>query len=77
MQRRLLIILGALAVGGVFAAGLFFHGRLGGALLLLTDVILISLARITWPHLRPQGRPLRIAVITVIGVLAVVKLVKG
>jgi len=64
-------------VGGVFAAGLFIHGRIGGALLLLTDLILIGLARVTWVQVRQQGRPIRVIVIVAIAVLAVFKLAKG
>jgi hypothetical protein len=77
MQRRLLILLAALVVGGVFVAGLFIHGRIGGALLLVVDAVLIGMARVTWPHLRPQGRPLRLIVIAAVGVIAVVKLIHG
>jgi hypothetical protein len=75
--QRLAIIAGALLVGAVFVAGLFVHGRLGGALLLLTVAILVTLTRATWAHVRPQGRPLRVAVIVAIAVFAVVKLVHG
>jgi hypothetical protein len=77
MQRRLLILLAALAVGVLFAAGLFVHGVLGGVLLLAVDALLIAMAALTWRHLRPQGRPLRIAVIAVIAVVAIVKLAHG
>jgi hypothetical protein len=64
-------------VGGIFAAGLFIPGRIGGALLLLTDLVLIGMARMTWVQVRPQGRPMRVVVIAVIAVIAVVKMVKG
>ncbi|MGN6473181.1 MAG: DUF6703 family protein [Mycobacteriales bacterium] len=77
MSRRLLIVLGALAVGALFAAGLFVHGRVGGGLLLLTDAILIGLSRMAWAQVRTQGRPLRILIIAAIAVIAVVKLAKG
>lgn len=70
------MILVAGAVGGVFAAGLFFHGRAGGGLLLITDAVLIGLAMSTWGDARPQGRPARIAVILIIAAIAVVKLVR-
>jgi len=75
MQRRLVIVLGAAIVGAVFVTGLFIHGPVGGGLLLLTDAVLIALARITWPHLRPAGRPLRIIVIVAVAAFAVVKFV--
>jgi hypothetical protein len=77
MNRRPSIMLLAGVVGGVFAAGLFIPGRVGGGLLLLTDLVLIGMARMTWVHVRPQGRPLRVVVIVVIAALAVAKLIKG
>jgi hypothetical protein len=77
MNRRPSIMLVAGAVGGVFAAGLFIPGRLGGALLLLTDLVLIGMARLTWVRVRPQGRPIRVVVIVAIAVLAAVKLAGG
>jgi hypothetical protein len=77
MPRRLLIIVIAGCVGGVFAAGLFLHGRLGGALLLLTDAVLVTLSIGGWARARPQGRPARVAVMTLIAAIAVVKLVRG
>ena len=77
LQRRLGVLVAALAIGVLFAAGLFVHGRLGGLLLLLVDAILVAMAWALWPRLRPQGRPLRIAVIAVVGVVALVKLVHG
>jgi hypothetical protein len=69
MRRRLLVLLAALAVGVVFAVGLFVHGWVGGVLLLAVDAALVAMAVLTWPHLRPQGRPLRIAVIAVVAVI--------
>ncbi|HVT22565.1 MAG TPA: DUF6703 family protein [Mycobacteriales bacterium] len=77
MPQRLLILLGALAIGALFVAGLFVHGRLGGALLLVTDAILIGLTRTAWAQVRPQGKPLRIAIIVVVAVVGLVKLVRG
>jgi hypothetical protein len=77
VQQRLLIVLGALAVGALFVSGLFIHGRGGGALLLATVAILIVLTRTAWAQVRPQGRPLRIVVIAAIGVLALTKLILG
>jgi hypothetical protein len=74
MQQRFAILLGAVAVGAIFLAGLFIHGPVGGGLLLLTVAILIALTRLTWERVRPQGRPLRLVVIVAIAVLAVIKL---
>ncbi|HWC34484.1 MAG TPA: hypothetical protein VG650_06615 [Mycobacteriales bacterium] len=77
MPRRLLIALCALAVGGLFAAGLFVHGRAGGGLLVVTDAILIGLTRTAWAQVRPQGRPIRLVIIVAIAVIATIKLVHG
>lgn len=77
VPRRLLILLGALIVGGLFFAGLFIHGPVGGALLLVTAAILAALTRLVWEHVRPRGRPLRILIIAAIAVGGVVKLILG
>lgn len=77
MPRRLVTILVAGTMGAIFAAGLFIHGRVGGALLLLTDAVLIGLAFLTWRRLPPKGRPLRLVVIATIAVLAAIKLITG
>jgi hypothetical protein len=77
MPQRLVIVLLALAVGALFAAGLFLHGRAGGGLLIATDAILIGLTRTTWAQVRTQGRPMRVAIIAAMAVIAVVKLVQG
>jgi hypothetical protein len=77
VRRRLGIVVAAVAGGAMFLAGLFLHGRLGGTLLLVTDVMLIGLSVAVWDQLRPQGRPLRVAIIAAIAAVAVVKLVHG
>jgi hypothetical protein len=77
MQQRLAIILAAVAVGAIFVAGLFVNGRPGGALLLVTAAILVTLTSATWSRTRPQGRPLRVAIIVAIAVVAIVKLIAG
>jgi hypothetical protein len=77
MARRLAVLLVAAATGAVFAIGLFVHGWVGAILLLLTDAVLIALTRVTWARLRPQGRPMRLAVIAVIAGIAVAKVVSG
>jgi hypothetical protein len=74
MRSRLVIVLGALAVGALFVAGLFVKGRVGGALLAVTDVVLVGLTTAAWAQLKPQTRPVRLVVIVAIGVLAVLKL---
>jgi hypothetical protein len=77
VSQRLLIVLAALGVGVLFAAGLFIPGRVGGGLLVVTDAILIGLTRTAWAQVRPQGRPLRILIMVVVAAIAVVKLVHG
>jgi hypothetical protein len=77
MRRRMLMIVAAGTIGALFAAGLFLHGRIGGGLLLITDALLIALGISAWGNTQPQKRPIRIAVILAIGVIAVVKMVRG
>jgi hypothetical protein len=77
VAQRLLVILGALAVGVLFGAGLFIEGRPGGGMLLVTDAILVGLTRTAWAQVRPQGRPVRLMIIAVIAVLAAFKLIHG
>lgn len=74
VRNRAAALLAAVIVGGTFVAGLVLSGRLGGGLLLITDAILIALTRAVWSQLRPQGRPLRIALIVLIAALAAIKL---
>jgi hypothetical protein len=68
------MMIAAIVVGGVFVAGLVVGGRAGGGLLLITDAVLIGLTRAVWGQLRPQGRPLRLALVVLIAVLAAIKL---
>lgn len=77
MPQRLAIVVGAAAVGAIFAAGLFIAGRPGGVLLLVTAAILGALSASTWSRVRPQGRPLRLIVIAAIAAVGIVKLVHG
>jgi hypothetical protein len=74
VRSRFVIILSACAVGALFAAGLFVHGRLGGALLAVTSVVLIALSGANWDRVDPRARPLRVAMIVAVATLAVVKL---
>jgi hypothetical protein len=77
VPRRLLILLVALAIGGLFAAGLFVPGRVGGALLLVTDGFLIALTQTVWHVVNPRRRPVRIAIIAAIAAVGVIKLIHG
>jgi hypothetical protein len=74
VRSRLVIVLGAVAVGACFVAGLFVHGPGGGALLALTDIVLIALTGAAWAHLQPRARPFRVVVIAAIAALAIGKL---
>jgi hypothetical protein len=76
VNRRLAIILGAAAVGALFAAGLFVNGRAGGAILLVVAAILATLTYATWAH-RRQGRELRLLILLAVVVIAVIKLANG
>jgi len=75
MPRRVVVLLVAVAVGVLFAAGLFIRGPFGGVLLLATDAVLIGLARLYWRSDRPRAWPARLAIILVVAVIAVAKLV--
>lgn len=75
VNRRLVNLAAAVLVLAVFLAGLFVSGWPGGLLLVITDAVLITASWAVWDQVRPQGRPLRIAVIAVIAVVAGLKLV--
>jgi hypothetical protein len=62
------------AVGLVFLAGLFLHGRVGGVLLLLVAATLVLFSRGAWAHVRREGRPVRVVIIVVVVALGVAKL---
>jgi hypothetical membrane protein len=70
---RLTVIAVALAIAGVFVAGLAVHGPVGGVLLLVVDAALVAISRAMWSAIS-KGRGLRVAVVAVIAVLAVLKL---
>ncbi len=77
VNRRLVNVLAGLVALAIFLAGLFVPGRVGGAILLVTVAMLVAVSYAVWDQVRPQGKPLRVAVIVVITVVAVVKLVHG
>lgn len=72
-NRRNLILIAA-AVGIVFIVGLAVQGPVGGVLLLLVAVTLAVFTAKAWGAVRREGRPLRVAVLIVVVVLAVLKL---
>jgi hypothetical protein len=74
VRSRLVIVLGAVAVGALFVAGLFVHGPGGGGFLALTDIVLIALTGAAWSQVQPKARPFRVVVIVAIAALAIVKL---
>jgi len=67
-------ILIAAAVGIVFIVGLAVHGPVGGVLLLLVAATLVLFTARAWGAVRREGRPLRVAVLIVVVVVAVLKL---
>lgn len=67
-------MLAAAVVGGLFVAGLFVHGVVGGILLVLVAAALGALTRAAWPHLPDRGRPVRLLVIAAIAAIAIAKL---
>jgi hypothetical protein len=77
VNRRLVNVLAGLVSLAIFLAGLFIPGRVGGAILLVTVAMLVVASYSVWDQIRPQGRPLRVAVIAVVAVVAVIKLVHG
>lgn len=77
MSQRLRNLTVALLVGAVAVAGFFSHGIVGGVLLLVTVVILGSLSWALRDRVRPEGQPLRVAVLLLLVVVAVIKFVQG
>src|SRR5438445_4301543 len=72
--RRGNSILLVAAVGLVFLAGLVVHGPVGGVLLLLVAATLVLFSRHAWPHVRREGRPLRLLIIAAVVALGVAKM---
>jgi 4-hydroxybenzoate polyprenyltransferase len=78
MGKRLAVMFGAACVGALFAAGLFIHGRVGGALLLVVAAILATLTYATYQRIpRRRDVQLRLVIVVLILIVAVAKLVKG
>lgn len=76
MSHRLRNLLAAAAVGAIAIAGFFVHGVVGGVLLLITAAILGGLSWLLRNRVRPEGRPLRLAVVVLLVVVAVIKFVQ-
>ena len=68
------LLLLVVAVGILFAAGLFTHGALGGVLLLVTVAILVGLTLTNQEQTNPRAQQVRYLVVVLIAVLALVKL---
>jgi len=64
--RNLSSWIGAAAVGALFLAGLIIHGALGGALLLLTAVVLAILTSAVWHRMRGRDRAMRVVILLVV-----------
>lgn len=71
---RLLRLLVAAAVGGLFLAGLFLHGVVAGVILLAVALGLAALSSRTWSGLHPRGRAARVLVLVLIVAVAAVKI---
>lgn len=75
LASRLAILLVAGAVGAAFVVGLVLGG-VGGAILLLAVAGVLAMVTVAaWNHAPARGRPLRLAVLGLVTVVAVVKLV--
>jgi hypothetical protein len=74
---RLLRWLVAAAAGGLFLAGLFLHGAVGGGLLLLVTAMLVGLTSRAWAGLHSRGRAARVVVLAVVVVVAATKFASG
>jgi hypothetical protein len=78
MGRRLAVMVGAACVGVLFAFGLFLHGRVGGALLLVVAAILGTLTYAIWHRLhRRRDLAVRLVIVAAILAIAVTKLAQG
>ena len=73
-RSRLANLLVAIAVGGVFLAGLFTHGAVGAVLLIAVAAFLGYVSSQTWSALHPRGRSARLAVLAAVVAVAVVKI---
>ena len=73
VSRRTAILL-VLGVGGMFLAGLFLHGRVGGVLLLLVAATLGLFSAGEWHRVRREGKAPRILIIVAVTALALAKL---
>ena len=77
LASRPVTLLAAAAIGALFVVGLAVDG-IGGALIVLAvAVVLAVLAAAAWQHLPERGRPLRLAIIALVTLIAVVKLVQA
>lgn len=77
LASRPVTLLLAGVVGAAFVAGLLVDG-VGGALILLgVAVVLGALTVAAWSHVAPKGRPLRLAVLVLVALIAVVRLVQA
>jgi hypothetical protein len=77
MPQRLAVLLAAVVAAAITIAGLFLNNRLGGALLLITVAILVTLARLRWEELPPNGRILRIVIVGIFAAVAITRLIAG
>ena len=77
LASRPVTLLAAGAVGALFVAGLVVQGVGGALLVLLVAAILGVITAAAWPRIPANRRPLRLAIIGVVVLIAVVKLVQA
>jgi hypothetical protein len=77
IASRPVTLLAAAAVGALFVVGLVVDGVGGALIVAAVAVVLAVLSAAAWGHLPERGRPLRLAVIALVALIAVVKLVQA
>jgi hypothetical protein len=61
-------------VTGLAIAGLAVHGPVGGILLLVVAAVAATATTQAWPHIRREGKPVRVVILAALLVIAVLKL---
>jgi hypothetical protein len=67
------ILLAAVA-GAVFLTGLVLPGVPGGLVLLVVAAALATITRAAWPAIPPRGRRFRLAILTAVVAVALIKI---
>jgi hypothetical protein len=77
LSSRPVTLLLAGAVGAAFVVGLLLDGLAGALVLIGVTAVLVGLTVAAWHHMPERGRPLRLAVLALVSLIAVVKLVQA